>query len=46
MKDELDAKIMTEFSVSRAKTYSYLTDNNEEIKKSKRHKKVCQKMNA
>ena len=33
MKDELDAKIMTEFSVSRAKIYSYLTDNNDEIKK-------------
>ena len=33
MKDELDAKIMTEFSVSRAKIYSYLADNNDEIKK-------------
>ena len=30
MKDELGRKIMKEFSESRTKTYSYLTDNNDE----------------
>ena len=32
---------MKEFVRLRAKTYSYVKDNNDEDKKSKRHKKVC-----
>ena len=43
MKDELDGKIMKKFNVLRAKTYGYLTDRNDEDKRSKRHKKVCYK---
>ena len=43
MKDELCAQIMKEFVGLRAKTYSYLKDNNDENQKSKRHKKVCHK---
>ena len=34
-KDELGIKIMKEFTGSRAKTYSYLTDNNDEYKRAK-----------
>ena len=34
---------MKEFVVLRAKTCSYLKDNNDEDKKSERHKKLCQK---
>ena len=43
MKNELGGQIMKEFVVLRAKTYSYLKDNNDEDKKSKRHKRVCHK---
>ena len=43
MKYELGGKIMKEFVVLRPKTYSYLKDNNDEDKKSKRHKKVYHK---
>ena len=43
MKDELGGKIMKEFFRLKAKTYSYLKDNNGEDKKSKRNKKVCHK---
>ena len=39
MKDELRGKIMKEFSALRAKTYSYLTDNNNGDKKTKCRKK-------
>ena len=36
MKDELGWKIMKEFAAAlRAKTYNYLTDNNDEDKKAK-----------
>ena len=33
MRDELDEKIITEFAALRPKTYSYLTDDNDENKK-------------
>ena len=37
--DELGGRIMKEFSAFRAKTYSYLMDDNSEVKKSKGTKK-------
>ena len=40
MKDELGGKIMTKFSVLRAKTYSYLIDDGSEDKKAKGTKYV------
>ena len=43
MKDELGREIMKELVGLRAKTYSYLKDNTDEGKKSKRHKIVCHK---
>ena len=43
MKDGLGGQIVKEFLGLRAKTYSYLKDNNDKDKKSKRHKKVCHK---
>ena len=39
MKDELGGKIMTELVALRAKTYSYLMDDNIEVKKGKGTKK-------
>ena len=39
MKDELDEKIMTKIVGLRAKTYSYLTDDGSEDKKTKGTKK-------
>ena len=42
MKDGLGGKIMTKFVGPRAKTYSYLIDNNSEDKKAK-DKKVWHK---
>ena len=39
MKDELRGKIMTKSVGLRAKTYSYLIDDNSEDKKAKRTKK-------
>ena len=42
MKDNLGGKIMAKFGGLRAKTYSYLTDEDSEDKKAK-DKKVCQK---
>ena len=39
MKDELGEQIMKEFAGLRAKTYSYLKDNNDEDKKAKGTKK-------
>ena len=44
-KDELGEKIMTEFCALRAETYSYLMDNNCEVKKSKGTKKCVIKQN-
>ena len=38
-KDKLGGRIMNEFCVLRAKTYSYLMDDNSEVKKSKGTKK-------
>ena len=38
-KDELEGRIMKEFCALRAKTYSYLMDDNSEVKKSKGTKK-------
>ena len=43
MKDELGGKIMTKFVGFGAKTYNYVADGGGEDKKSKRHKKVCNK---
>ena len=40
MKNGLSGKIMTEFAALRPNTYSYLTDDNDENKKWKWHKKV------
>ena len=40
MKDELGAKIMTEFVALRPKTHSYLTDDCKEDKKAK-GTKIC-----
>ena len=42
-KDELGGKIMKEFVALRAKTYSYLMDDDSEHKKSKRNKEACNK---
>ena len=39
MKDELGENIMKEFAALRGKTYSYLTDNNDNDKKAKDTKK-------
>ena len=44
-KDELGGRIMKEFCALRAKTYSYLMDDNSEVKKSKGTKK-CNKKRA
>ena len=43
IKDKLGEQILKEFVGLRAKTYSYLKGNNDEDKKSKKHKKVCHK---
>ena len=40
MKDELGGQIMKEFAALRAKTYSYLKDNNDEDKKQRAQKSV------
>ena len=45
MKHKLGGKIMKEFAVLRAKTYSYLTDNNNEDKKQKAQKGKSEKEN-
>ena len=39
MEDELGGNIITEFFVLRLKTYSYLRDNDENVKKAKGTKK-------
>ena len=38
MNDKLVRKLIAEFAAFRPKTYSYLTDDNDENKKRKRHK--------
>ena len=40
MKDELEGKIITEFVALRPKTYTYLTDDDKNIKKAKGTKKL------
>ena len=45
MKDQLGGQIMNRFVRLRAKTYSYLKDNNDEEKKQKAQKSVSQKEN-
>ena len=40
MKDELGGKIITEFVALRPKTYSYLTDDDKNVKKAKGTKNV------
>ena len=45
-KVELGGRIIKEFGALRAKTYSYLMDDNSEVKKSKGTKKKCNKMRA
>ena len=45
MKDELGAKIITEFVTLRPKTYSYSTDDGKEDKKAKGTKKCVKKKN-
>ena len=45
MKDKLGAKILTEFTALRPKSYSYLTDDNDENKKKNNsHKTVCHRV--
>ena len=44
IKDDLGGKIRKEFAVLKAKTYSYLTDNNNEDKKAKDTKKCVVKI--
>ena len=43
MKDELEGKIITEFVALRTKTYTYLTDDDKNIKKAKGTKKFVTK---
>ena len=44
MKDELDGKLMIEVAALRPKTYSYLTDDYDEIKKAKSTKQCTIKL--
>ena len=46
MRDELTGKIFKEFLGLRAKTYSYLTDDNGKSEKKKSYKKMCNKKKA
>ena len=43
MKEELGGKIMTEFAVLRPKTKSYLTDDDNNVKKAKEKKRFNKK---
>ena len=44
-KDELGGKIITEFFTLRIKTYSYSTDDDKNIKKARKTKKICNRKN-
>ena len=44
IKDELGRKIIMEFVTLRPKTYSYLTDDDKNDKKSRMNKKVCKRI--
>ena len=46
MKDELGGKIITEFVALKPKTFSYLTDDDKNVKKAKWTKKICNKNNT
>ena len=46
MKDKLGGKIMITFVALRPKTYSYLTDDDKNVKKNKRNKEMCNKKNT
>ena len=46
LKDELRGRIMKEFCALTAKKYSYLMDDDSEVKKSKGIKKMCNKTRA
>ena len=43
MKNELGVQIMKEFVGLKANRYSYLKENNDEVKKPERHIKRCHK---
>ena len=45
-KHEVGGTIMIEFFALRPKKYSYLTDDNNNVKKAKRTEKICNKTNA
>ena len=46
MKDELGGKIIAEFVALRPKAYSYLNDDDKNVRKAKGTKKMCNKSNA
>ena len=46
MKDELGGKIRAEFVALRPKAYSYLNDDDKNVRKAKGTKEMCNKSNA